>query len=608
MPTDSIIYEANAEELRVWNFNAMRTELHQPADGTHREWKAGDWIQKDDGGRLTQLTEPPLDASSNGADGLTPVKATVPVIRVPDFEDAFGLSTAADRNKRFFSPVVGPVDNFADASVFPENVLLDMSVFKCSDHMKNAIKQKHGIGPDWLFALKQQAVPVTSEANEKYEQMLDRWGRPRREGVVLRSAGNSHVISYMGKDNVRRLCVARDAGLTFGKLVSFYVIDVGFNAPVKFAAGCRAKEETGLCQDGDQVLVPRSLIFMGHVVLPHMGVFDVPRGFEGQETIAFRMKLDLERGSLCFAPGMPPRPDSLPHTVTTMPRTAIPEQVDSHTPETEITEQTQTASSSAASASSKSQNGDEPSNLNAIMAQLAQEMTMFHTQDHASTAATRITAEQQDAEKDSQSSPLLEVADAEDTASVPDTSEKSESSANVKQANAELSEETAYTTDSLLRELLSHIVERKVVGVVVFHQRDKDVDAYFAYSPVAGIEAEVVNAPAGIKIGMWLEFNVALLPGQENYAAVESRIVQEVVHVIPMWRSAAVQCEVSVPDSRAVQGEQRLESNFAHEVRDPLGIAKDRAAGNYLATIRYDFNGTEPTGHWVLEYLDQQQL
>ncbi|KAH7700469.1 hypothetical protein AAVH_32412, partial [Aphelenchoides avenae] len=74
MPTDLIVYEATPGKVRAWNFNAMRTELDQPVDGTQAEWKVGDWIQKDDDGRITQLTEQPLVASSNSSAELVPVK------------------------------------------------------------------------------------------------------------------------------------------------------------------------------------------------------------------------------------------------------------------------------------------------------------------------------------------------------------------------------------------------------------------------------------------------------------------------------------------------------------------------------------------------------
>ena len=74
MPTDSIVYEADPGEVRMWNFNVMRTELHKTLCGAQAEWEVGDWIHKDSEGRLTRLTEPPLAASSNDSAKLLPVK------------------------------------------------------------------------------------------------------------------------------------------------------------------------------------------------------------------------------------------------------------------------------------------------------------------------------------------------------------------------------------------------------------------------------------------------------------------------------------------------------------------------------------------------------
>lgn len=51
-------------------------------------------------------------------------------MKVPDFEPDLGISTAVDRSRRLYSPMLGPVDSFKDTVNLPENQLLEAEVIK----------------------------------------------------------------------------------------------------------------------------------------------------------------------------------------------------------------------------------------------------------------------------------------------------------------------------------------------------------------------------------------------------------------------------------------------------------------------------------------------
>ncbi|KAH7723437.1 hypothetical protein AAVH_08916 [Aphelenchoides avenae] len=146
----------NGDRL-VWDFNKRQDSVLAARVG-----RVAEWLQID--GENVSVTRALVTTSDVDIRPLTGkhIMLKVPAIKLPDIEGDLGIGVNADRTKRFYSPLVGPIDAFFNTSQFPANVLLELEVIKVPAPLKAAVKAKAGYEPEWMFR-EQSLSEVTRE-------------------------------------------------------------------------------------------------------------------------------------------------------------------------------------------------------------------------------------------------------------------------------------------------------------------------------------------------------------------------------------------------------------------------------------------------------------
>ncbi|KAH7723435.1 hypothetical protein AAVH_08914 [Aphelenchoides avenae] len=290
----------------VWDFNQQQERVITTSVGGVAEWIR---IDAEDV-HVMQALVPTSDVDIRQIPGRH-VKLKVPGIKLPDTEKDLGIGLGVDRAKRFFCPLLGPVDHFSNTSHFPENVFVELDVVKVPKQLKAAVKAKAGYEPEWMF-VGQSLKELTRDEEEEFASLLEQLKRARMRGVVVRSAGSSHVVVSEGDNGQRQLFMAQDADVHVGQLISFLPVRAPFTAPVQFAASCLILTKDFLLTVDEEthqfrVSSAAAVEFTNERYrLARLGWIEDPNGCiasaDGRaENVIFAMDLDLSSAHVTFA-------------------------------------------------------------------------------------------------------------------------------------------------------------------------------------------------------------------------------------------------------------------------------------------------------------------
>lgn len=190
----------------VWNCREQREMVLATSD-----YDVGKWLIVDgDSVRDTEPLRPTRVVTIKGVPG-EHVIVTVPAVKPPSFEATFGISMPA---LHFQSPLLGPIDVVGDAGKYPENVLLELDVLKKCPQLKHALLKVSGHSAEWI-AQSQDVKLLTREA------ILSAQKQHYAKGIVVKSAGNHHIIASEQPDGSTRLFVTMDGRLCLGAALKF---------------------------------------------------------------------------------------------------------------------------------------------------------------------------------------------------------------------------------------------------------------------------------------------------------------------------------------------------------------------------------------------------